>query len=309
LVTGALNVSLAPDANDIEDLVGNDLAPLSWSYTVTIDVNMEDFETAGFTKFPWVRTGNVNWYITSANKHGGTYSAKAGTITHSQSSSLAVTLTCVTGNITFWRKTSSESGFDGLQFYIDGVSKGVWSGETAWGLATYAVTAGSRTFTWTYSKNASLSSGSDTAWLDDIAFPRAKFIDADAPTASITLDDPTPTGADVVHFSVDFSENVKTSFDASDVTLTGTLSGTPVVSGTNPNYRVAVTLSDPDDDGTVGINVGTAVTEKAGKPYVGGSSLLYTIIQEAPVPVTGLVGLGALLSLITITGARKMRKK
>ncbi|MCY2986275.1 MAG: M36 family metallopeptidase, partial [Planctomycetota bacterium] len=34
LVEGALNVSLAPDANDIEDLAGNDLANVLWSYTV-----------------------------------------------------------------------------------------------------------------------------------------------------------------------------------------------------------------------------------------------------------------------------------
>ena len=38
LVNGPLNVSLAPDANDIEDLAGNDLAALAWTYTVNISV-------------------------------------------------------------------------------------------------------------------------------------------------------------------------------------------------------------------------------------------------------------------------------
>ncbi|MCX5756896.1 MAG: hypothetical protein NTU83_00005, partial [Candidatus Hydrogenedentes bacterium] len=89
-----------------------------------------------------------------------------------------------------------------------------------------------------------------------------------APTASITLDDPTPTGANVVHFSVDFNESVGTSFtDSGDVTVTGTLSGTPVVSGSDPHYNVAVTLANPDANGTVGISVGTTVTDLAGNPY------------------------------------------
>jgi uncharacterized repeat protein (TIGR02543 family) len=39
LVNGTLNVSLAAAANDIEDLAGNDLAPLSWSYTVAASVS------------------------------------------------------------------------------------------------------------------------------------------------------------------------------------------------------------------------------------------------------------------------------
>ena len=36
LQNGPVNVSLAPDANDIEDAAGNDLAPASWSFTVSI---------------------------------------------------------------------------------------------------------------------------------------------------------------------------------------------------------------------------------------------------------------------------------
>ena len=38
LVNGTLNVSLAPDANDIEDLAGNDLVALAWTYSVAIAV-------------------------------------------------------------------------------------------------------------------------------------------------------------------------------------------------------------------------------------------------------------------------------
>jgi hypothetical protein len=36
---------------------------------------------------------------------------------------------------------------------------------------SYPVTAGRKTFEWTYSKDSSASEGDDTAWIDDIAFP------------------------------------------------------------------------------------------------------------------------------------------
>jgi methionine-rich copper-binding protein CopC len=39
LQNGTVNVSLAPDANDIEDAAGNDLAPSTWSFTVNIATN------------------------------------------------------------------------------------------------------------------------------------------------------------------------------------------------------------------------------------------------------------------------------
>ena len=103
--------------------------------------------------------------------------------------------------------------------------------------------------------------------------------DGTPPDASIALDGASPTEADAVSFSVDFTEGVAGTFDAADVTVTGSLSGLAgaLVSGTDPDYTVAVTLSDPEADGTVGIAVGTAVTDAAGNPFAGGASPLYHI--------------------------------
>ncbi|MHC4175639.1 MAG: hypothetical protein ACYST5_22235, partial [Planctomycetota bacterium] len=79
--------------------------------------------------------------------------------------------TCVSGNITFYRKISSEPKGDYLKFYIDGVEKGKWAGKVDWAELSFPVKAGTRTFEWTYSKNGSVSVGMDTAWIDDIVFP------------------------------------------------------------------------------------------------------------------------------------------
>ena len=132
---------------------------------------LEDFETGDFSKFPWEHAGDASWTVASRQKHSGAYSAQAGTIEDDGSTALKVTLGCISGNITFCRKVSSESGCDYLKFYIDGVEKDKWSDREDWAKVSFGVTAGTRTFEWTYSKDSSESGGDDTVWIDDIEFP------------------------------------------------------------------------------------------------------------------------------------------
>jgi len=148
--------------------------------------DIEDFETGDFSKFPWEHYGDETWAVTSRHKHSGAYSAKAGWIDHDQSTTLQVTLDCVSGNITFHCKVYSESLCDCLKFYIDGVEKGEWSGEKDWAEASFPVTAGTRTFKWTYSKDGSGSEGNDTAWIDDIIFPIGLYPPPPPPPPSVT---------------------------------------------------------------------------------------------------------------------------
>ncbi|MHC4190065.1 MAG: glycoside hydrolase family 5 protein [Planctomycetota bacterium] len=131
----------------------------------------EDFETNDFSKFPWVHYGDAGWSTTQQERHSEIYSAKSGAIESDESTSLQVTLECVMGNITFYRKVSSESDFDYLKFYIDGAEEGDWSGEEDWNEVSFPVRGGIRTFEWVYSKDGSVSGGDDTAWIDDIVFP------------------------------------------------------------------------------------------------------------------------------------------
>jgi len=133
--------------------------------------DVEGFESGDFTAFPWVLSGDADWHIDTSSRASGAYSARAGDLTHRQQSSLEVAMPCVTGDVSFQRRVSSESNFDLLKFYIDGVFKGSWSGSADWNLASFPVPAGTHTFKWTYAKDESISSGQDTAWIDDIAFP------------------------------------------------------------------------------------------------------------------------------------------
>ena len=132
---------------------------------------MEDFETADFTKFPWINSGDGNWDITFLERYAGTYGAETGKINDNESTTLRVSVECTSGEITFYRKVSSEPACDYLKFYIDGVEMVRWSGIDDWDAVTFPVTAGTKTFEWTYSKDGSISRGSDMTWIDEIVFP------------------------------------------------------------------------------------------------------------------------------------------
>ena len=72
------------------------------------------------------------------------------------------------GSISFYHQESTESGYDYLQFYVNGAMQGQWSGITAWQLATYPLNMGTNQLEWRYSKDGSLSGGTDSVFVDDI---------------------------------------------------------------------------------------------------------------------------------------------
>ena len=172
-------VTLAPDIPD------GIIVPISLSISagqininhcilLPIGVYGDGFETGDFSVYPWVNNSPIPWTVVNdpANAHSGNYVAKSGAIGHSASTELSVTLNVSSaGNIKFWRKVSSELNYDFLRFSIDGEEKGSWSGTLPWAQFSYPVTTGPHTFKWTYSKDSSVSSGSDCAWIDDITFP------------------------------------------------------------------------------------------------------------------------------------------
>ena len=132
---------------------------------------VEDFESGDFSMFEWTTYGDEYWAISSYESNAGNYSARAGSVGNNEISTLEVTHDCIAGDISFYYKVSSESGWDYLKFYIDGTRQDEWSGEEDWEQVSFYVTKGRRTFEWTYSKDGSGSDGDDTAWIDDIIFP------------------------------------------------------------------------------------------------------------------------------------------
>ncbi len=138
--------------------------------TPPVTTNFSDsFEDGTIT--PFTTYGDANWSIDSNNANDGTKSAVApASLNDNQQSSLEYTTTIANsgGQVSFDRKVSSESNYDFLRFYIDGTQKAQWSGEVAWSNVSYSVSSGTHTFKWTYSKDGSVSNGSDVAWVDKV---------------------------------------------------------------------------------------------------------------------------------------------
>jgi hypothetical protein len=155
---------------DINDL--NQLCQ-SWLHSrVATDAPLfgDNFETGDFSALPWVQGGAANWIIQSSTVWDGSYAAKSGVIANSQSTSIEFTIdTADREIISFYCKVSSESGHDGLTFYIDGDPRLLgFSGEYDWSEITFNFAPGVHTFKWSYSKDSSTTHGSDCAWLDNI---------------------------------------------------------------------------------------------------------------------------------------------
>ncbi len=139
-------------------------------YSVTVGLVVENFEN-GFGGFGWSFNGG-NW-TTETGSHDNSMTARSAVITHNQSTSISVTLLCpAAGEVTFWKKVSSEQSYDQLKFFLNGILKNQWSGTTdTWSQESFATPAGMNVFTWTYAKDSMVSAGMDCAWVDDIIFP------------------------------------------------------------------------------------------------------------------------------------------
>ncbi len=161
-VDGQINI------NDLAILAG---AWLSDSIEKELAELSDGFETGDLTGLNWSTNGDALWTVTDSDKNSGTYSARTGSITNSQMTSL--TLSCdITGyeinTISFALRYDSETDYDYLRFYIDGELKDSFSGTTNWQTKGYTVEPGIREFKWVYSKDSDGSAGLDCCWLDDV---------------------------------------------------------------------------------------------------------------------------------------------
>ena len=140
---------------------------------LTLGTAMEDFESGDFSQYNWSNSGNYAWTITNEAPYAGTYCARSKSgLGNNQTSSMQITIYAFeAGNVSYFRKVSSELNWDKFYFYIDGAEMEAKSGTVAWSQASFPVAAGTHTYKFEYSKDNSQSSGSDCAWVDNIIFP------------------------------------------------------------------------------------------------------------------------------------------
>ncbi|MEC7065015.1 MAG: hypothetical protein VXX05_02735, partial [Candidatus Thermoplasmatota archaeon] len=179
LVAGTLQQPMGSVLTDVGDFDRNSvydgmdvnksslqILPQDWSY---------DFELGSFGP-EWSQSGTSNWAVRADTRLGGAQLAKAGTISHNQESGMTLDVSQLPASTgTFRYSVSSEGSFDYLLFCIDNTGctrySGYsyrWSGTVNNGLQTFSIPASAQTLTWKYTKDGSVNSGSDTAWVDDI---------------------------------------------------------------------------------------------------------------------------------------------
>ena len=180
--TVSFNLSAAGDTpigevvNFSLDIVADNNYSTIEELALTVGLCLEDFETGDFSNYEWEFGGNADWTI-SDDSYEGDYSAKSGTISHNQESELIFEVdVLVAGEISFFRRVSSENNYDYLRFYVDNNVIGEWCGDVIWSEFSYPVSAGTHTFRWSYEKDGSVSSGSDCAWIDYIIFPSISVV-------------------------------------------------------------------------------------------------------------------------------------
>lgn len=119
----------------------------------------------------WSTGGNAVWAGQATDTHDGVDAAKGGAIADNQQSWLQATFTGP-GALQYWRKISSEDGFDFLRVSINGaeVPSSAITGEVGWQKHTIILNPGANVVRWSYIKDEIVDEGADAAWLDEFSF-------------------------------------------------------------------------------------------------------------------------------------------
>jgi hypothetical protein len=181
------------------------------------------------TRLAFTSGGNEPWEIVDDEAAAGRVAVRAGQVTNGGTSWIETTVPGA-GVLTFWWKISSEADNDFLRYKVGGTTFLSISGSTEWEQVTRTLT-GARTIRWSYEKNATTSSGSDTAWVDGITFTMPPEITGAATARAVV--------GQAFSYTITSAETVD-AFTASGLpagllldTTTGVISGTPVAAGTS----------------------------------------------------------------------------
>ncbi|MBX7242042.1 MAG: T9SS type A sorting domain-containing protein [Bacteroidia bacterium] len=141
-------------------------------FTLIIAPNVINFEPNNTTAVTWLQGGASPWFTSTLLPYEGSNCQQSGDIANNQSSEMSFTYTAAQDDsIHFYKKVSTEEGWDFLYFYIDNIEQGKWSGEVDWERISYPVSAGTHNFLWKYEKDGFVSEGEDAAFVDYILLP------------------------------------------------------------------------------------------------------------------------------------------
>lgn len=134
-------------------------------------IDVVDFsESLNATNLAWSSSGDKPWFPETGSTHDGVAALQSGAVTGNQQSTVSATVSGP-GTLSFWWKISSETNNDYVNFAVDGVEQARSSGLlNQWQQKTFYLASGTHSLVWNYAKNATVNSGSDAAWLDQVSY-------------------------------------------------------------------------------------------------------------------------------------------
>ena len=143
----SMSFNITIDANtpagslvDFNFNVNNNIYYHNKTFYETVGIVDEDYETGDFSQYNWIQ-GNFPWYVSNNNPYEGSNCIRSSNnLPDNQESEIYINLNVIAdGEISFYRKVSSEQHYDYLKFYINNNKEGEWSGIQDWDLVTFPV--------------------------------------------------------------------------------------------------------------------------------------------------------------------------
>ncbi|MBT3208519.1 MAG: hypothetical protein HN704_08480 [Bacteroidetes bacterium] len=218
-------------------------------FAKSIGLIFENWETSNLNQFFWQTGGDLPWFITLNQSYDGLYSIQSGDISDSQSSEFELSVYVLTSDsISFFRKVSSETSYDYLEFYIDNIMLDHWAGELSWENVSFPISSGYHTLKWVYDKDGSVSTGSDCAYVDYIVFPPIVVPDIDigvtavnSPISYISLGSNEIVEVEIKNFGSNPVSNFDINYLVNNSTVVTELVDTVILSGNTLTYTFNTT--------------------------------------------------------------------
>ncbi|MBE7497030.1 MAG: hypothetical protein HS117_18980 [Verrucomicrobiaceae bacterium] len=115
----------------------------------------------------WFGHGDVFWLPQTQEHVAGGSALRSGVVADSEKSQFSASFSGP-GTLRYWRKLSTEEGFDQLRVRLNGNLVHEASGQREWEPATLVLPAGHCTVFWSYEKNERFAFGEDAVWVDQV---------------------------------------------------------------------------------------------------------------------------------------------
>jgi hypothetical protein len=169
-----------------DNLIGSGVATLAFGEFIRADVirvtmtgnaasrgfpGVGPGDRVALSELKFLGTSSVSpWRTQTDMTFDGTDAVRSDpTIGNGEQSSFSWTITGP-GTLSWWWKVSSETGFDFLNFDLDGSQQFRIDGDVDWELRQVEIPVGIHTATWRYQKDGSLTAGEDAGWVDQLSF-------------------------------------------------------------------------------------------------------------------------------------------